>query len=210
MVSKKLIGINCCLIVIIVYMLTGCSASYEAYSTAQVQSSVAMSKGRIIIAREVVSAILTQFDQEIAGAGKAQMEQAPLVKFEYVDMDGQFHTNTVYHPPADPSIAIFMKGAAKSMVIREMVPLVGKLVDDMSINLQKPVTVEDVLYKIAGDGVILATMGTMYGLTSKLIDNVRSNVIANSEQGGNISLDSNGGSGSYRPDNSTTTSSVSE
>ena len=183
---KKLI----CFILLSSLPLSGC-ARYQDYSQAVVDSNEHVATARTQIAKDVVNVILSKFDQADR-LGRNTDSRKPMVTFEYTDAEGNYHTNTVYHTPQDPGIAIFMKGAARAMVIRETVPLVEALIKDMSQRVSKPVTAEDILYRIAEDGALIVTMGTMYGMTKSLIDNVRSNISASSESGSTVSIDSNG------------------
>lgn len=186
--------------------MLGC-ARYQDYSRAVAESNETASTARVKIAKEVVGIIITKFDEAIqAESLKKAGEQAPMVTFEYTDYEGVTHSNTVYHPPPDPSTALIMKGLARAMVIRETVPLVEALIKDMTQKVQKPITVEDILYRIADEGALLVTMGAMYGVTKAAVKAVRSDINAYSSDGGQVSIDNGGPSdNAYTQDNSVKT-----
>lgn len=207
MKTNGLIRLAAALLVLPIITSTTACSRYQDYSRSVAESNESSAQGRLKIAKEVVGIIITKFDEAMnAKLLKDAGEKAPMVTFQYTDFEGVTHTNTVYHAPPDPSMSFLTRGLAKSMVIRETVPLVEALIDDMVQEVKKPVTVEDILYRIAEEGGLIVTMGAMYGMTKAMISGVQSNINASASEGGNVSINNQGPSDStYDQDNSVKT-----
>lgn len=177
-------------------LMSGCT-KYSTYTDGVAKNTKYVAKSRQVIAEKVMDKLLANFDAAYAKSA-AKAAEAPLVKFEYTDTQGK-HTNTVYHPPPDPAVQLYMAGAGRAAVIREAVPLVHALIDNMAQEIKGPVTPEDVLYRIAQDGAAMVTMGAMYGITKEAVKAVQGNITSNISNGGAVSTDGASGASEYKP-----------
>lgn len=144
----------------------GCShKSYKEYAEAHHQSTKEKAQSRAMIfttAFQAVNEICKVFDQAVAT--QSTREKTPIMTREGTDLDGNPVTDTVYLAPQDPGISILLAGVAKSMILREIYPIIKEITHEMTNKLERPVTVEEVMLKVADEAGLIAVIGGMYGL----------------------------------------------
>ncbi|MCI5143179.1 MAG: hypothetical protein D3909_15920 [Candidatus Electrothrix sp. ATG1] len=162
----------CIFLLILPLLLSGCSRhSYKEYARAHHMATKAEAEGRaqtFSTAFKALQEMCKVFDQ-VAVAGKNN--KVPIMTREGIDIEGNPVIDTVYFPPQDTGTALLLAGIAKSMVIREVYPLIKDITREMTNKLERPVTAEEVMLKVAGETGLIAVIGGMYGLGKQGIKN---------------------------------------
>ncbi|CAK8711102.1 hypothetical protein KKHLCK_00100 [Candidatus Electrothrix laxa] len=156
---------------IVVILLSGCSRPYKEYAEAHQQSIKSEADARSIAfttAFRAVQELCKVFDQAVVTQAS---KKVPIVTKEGVDINGNAQTDTIYLPAQDIGVSILLAGVAKSMIIREVHPLIKEITREMTNKLERPVTVEEVLLKVADETGLIAVIGGMYGLGKAGIEN---------------------------------------
>lgn len=149
---------------IVLCLLSGCSRSYKDYAAAHHRAVKVEAEARSLAfttAFQAVKDLCKVFD-EVAAARKEP--KFPIMTREGIDIEGNPVIDTVYFPPQDTGIALLLAGVAKSMVLREIYPMIKEITSEMTNKLERPVTVEEVLLRVADEAGLLAVIGGMYGL----------------------------------------------
>ena len=190
---------------LIMSLLPGCAYNEYAEQSGKIGVAEAdMRDWQTETIMEALESICGVFDGLAIQHIKAD-EASPMMTIVSTNFDGLPTTTTVYHPPADRAMAMIMAGVAKSMVIRELYPIVKELVRDLTTELKRPVTWQDVALRIADDTGLLATIGGMYGLGKSGIEAAQGVINANLSNGSTLAKDGSTAFGNYQPwtDNST-------
>ncbi|MCI5207326.1 MAG: hypothetical protein D3910_00685 [Candidatus Electrothrix sp. ATG2] len=158
--------------VLLLLLLSSCSRySYKEYARAHHMATKAEAEARaqtFATAFQALQEMCKVFDQ-VAVAGKNN--KVPIMTREGIDIEGNPVIDTVYFPPQDTGTALLLAGVAKSMIIREVYPLIKDITREMSNKLERPVTAEEVMLKVAGETGLIAVIGGMYGLGTQGIKN---------------------------------------
>ena len=172
------------LVVSVLVPLTGCSyGSYSHYTDAIKANTVEVAKTRQAILTDVLDRIFNECQKQV----QAQTPAKPMITIESMNDEGKLITTTVFHPEPDRSMVEFLNRVGQSMLMRETVPLIEAVMDDLAQKVEVPITTETVLLEIAENTGILATVAGMYGLGAEAVRSAKSNIIASASNGGSIS-----------------------
>jgi len=157
--------------IILLLLLSACSRhSYKEYARAHHIATKAEAEAKAQMfstAFQAVQELCKVFDQ----ATIMKEQKSPIMTREEIDVEGNPVIDTVYFPPQDTGTTLLLAGIAKSMVLREIYPLVKEITREMTNKLERPVTVEEVMLKVADETGLIAVIGGMYGLGKQGIKN---------------------------------------
>ena len=167
----KRIATSTLLLLLLLLFLSACSRySYKEYAEAHQQATKAESEARAQMfstAFQAVQELCKVFDQ----AAIKNEQKSPIMTREKIDIEGNPVIDTVYFPPQNTGTMLLLAGVAKSMILREIYPLMKEITREMTNKLERPVTVEEVLLNVAGETGLIAVIGGMYGLGKQGINN---------------------------------------
>jgi hypothetical protein len=162
--KNNILSLSRALALIVLLLLSACSRhAYKDYAKAHHKATKAEAEARARIfstAFQAVQELCKVFDQAALQGG----QKSPIMTREKIDVEGNPVTDTVYFPPPNRGTTLLLAGVAKSMVIREIYPLMKEITREMTNELQRPVTTEEVMLKVAGETGLFAVIGGMYGL----------------------------------------------
>jgi ribosomal protein RSM22 (predicted rRNA methylase) len=162
---------RCAIFLIFPILLSGCSRhSYKEYARAHHMATKAEAEAKAQMfstAFQAVQELCKVFDQ----AAIKKEQKSPIMTREIIDVEGNPVIDTVFFPPQDTGTTLLLAGVAKSMVLREIYPLIKEITHEMTNKLERPVTVEEVMLKVADETGLIAVIGGMYGLGKQGIKN---------------------------------------
>lgn len=162
------------LIFIISFLLFAFSACspYKNYTQAhqkEIESEIRSRQQISVTAFQAVNELCKVFDQTLAV--QARRKSAIMMTRKYPRSWGGTVTETFYFPRQEAGNSILLAGIAKSMILKEVYPIVKEMTNKLADKLHRPVTTEEVLLRIADHAGLIAIVGGMYGLGREGIKN---------------------------------------
>ncbi|MCI5130540.1 MAG: hypothetical protein D3904_03230 [Candidatus Electrothrix sp. EH2] len=145
-------------------VFSACSP-YKNYTQAHQKATESEIQSRqqiSVTAFQAVNKLCKVLDQTLAV--QARRKSAVMMTRRYPGSLGRTVTETFYFPRQKVGNSILLAGIAKSMILKEVYPIVKEMTSELTSKLQRPVTAEEVLYRIVDHTGLIAIIGGMYGL----------------------------------------------
>lgn len=152
---------------------------------------------------EVFTSVLSQvvliFTETVEQSVNKNLNRKPVYTKTTTMNNGEVIEENVYSE-VDAVLAYFIERdriQAKKETIQYIIPFVERIMTQKQLELERPVTVADVLKELAGHTPLIATVLGFYGIVGEMADKVGNNITSNLSNGSSINIQSKGTRSTY-------------